>query len=102
MVHACRMQHSSIGRIWKRARRFGIMDVTCCQIDRYVTQVDNFEWAHGFEQKFGLYSWEPDNNQTRTLLPSSRALAKRYADAPEVCIIPLLFRCCTRNLLCTQ
>ncbi len=36
----------------------------------YWSLLDNFEWAHGFDGKFGLYGVDPDTKR-RTLYPGS-------------------------------
>ncbi len=32
------------------------------------TLIDNFEWAYGFDKKFGLYAWSPDNPENERVL----------------------------------
>jgi beta-galactosidase len=39
------------------------------------TLVDNFEWAEGYHQRFGLFSYDPDTLE-RTMRPSAKLYAK--------------------------
>mmetsp|Transcript_17931 Transcript_17931/g.53969 ORF Transcript_17931/g.53969 Transcript_17931/m.53969 type:complete len:526 (+) Transcript_17931:343-1920(+) len=48
------------------------------------TLIDNFEWAYGFDKKFGLYGWSPDDpTNRRTLHDTSKVLAEHYITLPK-------------------
>jgi len=48
----------------------------------YWTLTDNWEWAQGFHEKFGLYRWSPGDGTQRREVPSTRNLAKIFATLP--------------------
>ena len=41
----------------------------------YWSLIDNYEWAEGFEARFGLYGYDPETLR-RTMQPSARLYAK--------------------------
>ncbi|CAL8471442.1 g10984 [Coccomyxa elongata] len=49
----------------------------------YWTLVDNFEWNFAWELKFGLYEWNDDGTQRRTLRNGAKTIKTWYKLMPE-------------------
>ena len=61
-----------ICRPWRKA----IQDGAPIRAYHYWSLLDNFEWAEGFSQRFGLVHVDYNNNQKRTIKDSGRWYAK--------------------------
>ncbi|KAL6769186.1 hypothetical protein ACKKBF_B17810 [Auxenochlorella protothecoides x Auxenochlorella symbiontica] len=49
----------------------------------YWSLIDNFEWQMGFKMKFGIYNWDNDGSQKRTLRDSGKLLTHWFKRLTE-------------------
>jgi hypothetical protein len=50
--------------------------------------MDNIEWHHGFNMKFGLYEWDPTKGRPldQELRPGGEELVRVHSTWPETCL----------------